>query len=203
MDSALSVVSKVRALKRFKSGETIFHSGGTPLGLYTVQSGLVKIESLSNEGLAHTLRLLGSGSILGYRSLFAGENYRASALAVEDCELCFIPRHDLFEIFKNSPQVALNIVSHISKDLGRAEEKWVTQIDREAPERVAEALLFLNDHFQDQTWTRREIAEWAGTTPETVMRTLSQFEKDGWIDLLGRRIQIRSREKLKEKAQGA
>ncbi|MCK6599626.1 MAG: helix-turn-helix domain-containing protein, partial [Bdellovibrionaceae bacterium] len=63
-----------------------------------------------------------------------------------------------------------------------------------------EAILFLQDHFKDQLWTRKEIAQWAGTTPETVMRTLSQFEKEGLIDQSGRRIIIIKRDKIQEKA---
>lgn len=78
-----------------------------------------------------------------------------------------------------------------------AEEKWVGQMDKGAPERVAEALVFLQDHFSQQQWTRREIAQWAGTTPETVIRTLAQFEKDGLIDQSdGRNIRILSKERL-------
>jgi len=82
-----------------------------------------------------------------------------------------------------------------------AKEKWMDQMDKGASERIAEALLFLQDHFSHQNWTRREIAQWAGTTPETVIRTLSQFEKEGLIDQTdGRSIRILSKEKLRERA---
>ncbi|MNL55757.1 transcriptional regulator FixK [compost metagenome] len=75
-------------------------------------------------------------------------------------------------------------------------------MDKGASERIAEALLFLQDHFKHQNWTRREIAQWAGTTPETVIRTLAQFEKEGLIDQSdGRSIRILLKEKLQERAQ--
>lgn len=200
-DEALALITKIRTSSHYKSNQTIFYAGNAPLGVFTVQSGLVKLEVISAKGTAHTLRLMGPGSILGYRSLFAGEPYQASAIAVEDSELCFLPKDGLLNLAKTNPQVALNLMSYLAKDLRKAEEKWVYQIDKEAPERVAEALLFLQDHFLGQDWTRREIAEWAGTTPETVMRTLSQFEKNGWISTQGRAIQILNKEKIKEKAQ--
>ncbi|MBY0314044.1 MAG: Crp/Fnr family transcriptional regulator [Bdellovibrionales bacterium] len=201
LDEVVSAISQVRTMVSFKTDQYIFYSGNSPVGIYTIESGLVKLEVNSPKGSAHTLRLMGPGSILGYRSLFANEPYQASAIAVEDSQLCFIPKSDILKIATTQPQAALNLMSYLAKDLRLAEEKWMYQIDKEAPERVAEALLFLMDHFQDQEWTRREIAEWAGTTPETVMRTLGQFEKSGWIQQDGRRIQIINKNKIKEKAQ--
>lgn len=198
----LLMMEKARVTCRFKSGQVIFYSGNDPLGIFTIQKGLVKLEVTSPAGAAHTLRLIGPGGTLGYRSLFASEPYHASAVAVEDCELCFVPKAEIMSIFKTHPDLAMKLLSHISKDLRMAEEKWMGQMDKGASERIAEALLFLQEHFIHQSWTRREIAQWAGTTPETVIRTLSQFEKDGIIDQTdGRNIRILSKDKLRERAE--
>lgn len=200
-DEAVKIIAKIRSSVKFKADQVVFYAENNPLGIYTVQSGLVKLEVISPKGTSHILRLMGPGSVLGYRALFADEPYHASAIAVEDCELCFLPKSEIINLTQTHPQIALNLMSFLSKDLRQAEEKWIYQIDKEASERVAEALLFLMDHFKQQDWTRREIAEWAGTTPETVMRTLAQFEKNGWIQQDGRQIQIVDRNKIKEKAQ--
>jgi CRP-like cAMP-binding protein len=199
---SLDAISQARITCRFKKDQVIFYSGNDPLGIFTIQKGLVKLEVTSPNGMAHTLRLMGPGAALGYRSLFASEPYHATAVAVEDCELCFIPKADILSVFKNHPQMALRLLEHVSKDLRLAEEKWMDQMDKGAPERIAEALLFLQDHFEHQGWTRRDIAQWAGTTPETVIRTLAQFEKEGLIDQTdGRQIRVVSKEKLKIRAQ--
>lgn len=198
----LLLMEKARVTCRFKSGQVIFYSGNDPLGIFTIQKGLVKLEVTSPAGAAHTLRLIGPGGTLGYRSLFANEPYHASAVAVEDCELCFVPKAEIMNVFKSHPDLAMKLLSHISKDLRLAEEKWMGQMDKGASERIAEALLFLQDHFIHQNWTRREIAQWAGTTPETVIRTLSQFEKDGLIDQTdGRNIRILSKDRLRDRTE--
>lgn len=184
----------------YKSGQTIFFAGAKPLGLFAVQSGIVKLEVLSPQGAAHTIRLIGPGGVLGYRSLFSGENYHASAVATEEVQLCFLPKAEILGLFSTQPELAMKFLSYMSKDLRQAEEKWVDQMDKEAGERVAEALLFLEQHFNDLDWTRKEIAEWAGTTPETVIRTLSQFEKEGLIDQSNRMIRIANRPALQQKA---
>lgn len=184
----------------FKAQQIIFNQGDNPKGLYNVSSGLVKLESLSAQGQAHTLRYLGSGSALGYRSLFSREPYKASAIAIEKTEICFLPAEVLFNVLKHRPETALKIIELLSKDLRIAEQKWTAQMDKDASERIAEALIFLQEQFAHQNWTRKEIAEWAGTTPETVIRTLAAFEKEGLIDQSqGRTIKLINKQKLIEK----
>lgn len=196
---AIDEIQASKSTCNFKAGQTIFYAGNDPLGIFTIQKGLVKLEVTSESGTSHTLRFLGPGGALGYRSLFSNEPYHATAVAVEDCTLCFVPKSTLHNLVKNHPSTAMQLLAHISKDLRAAEEKWLDQMDKGASERIAEALLFLQDHFTHQSWTRREIAEWAGTTPETVIRTLSQFEKDGLIDQTdGRNIRLLQKEKLKD-----
>jgi len=198
---SLHAIEKARMVCRFKAGQTIFYSGNDPLGIFTIQSGVVKLEVASLSGATHTLRLVGPGGALGYRSLFANEPYHATAVALEDCELCFIPKADIMAVFKSHPELAMKLLEHVSKDLRMAEEKWMGQMDKGAPERIAEALLFLQEHFVHEAWTRRDIAQWAGTTPETVIRTLAQFEKEGLIDQTdGRNIRILSKDLLKERS---
>lgn len=198
----LETVLKAKTTCRFKAGQVIFYADNDPLGVYTIQSGLVKLEVSTSNGSAHTLRIVGPGGTLGYRSLFAGEPYHASAIAVEDCELCFVPRKHILDIFQSNPELTMKLLSHISKDLRVAEEKWLNQMDKGASARIAEALLFLQENFSHQNWTRREIAQWAGTTPETVIRTLAQFEKEGLIDQKeGRTIILLSKEMLKSKSE--
>ncbi|MFP5519728.1 MAG: Crp/Fnr family transcriptional regulator [Bdellovibrionia bacterium] len=198
----VEILERSKVMTKYKPGQTIFYAGNDPLGLYTVSRGLVKLETVSATGAAHTLRLVGSGGTLGYRSLFSNEPYHASAVAIEDTEICFIPRSDIMTIFAGHPEIAMKLLNHLSKDLRQAEMKWMDQMDKGAGERVAEALLFLQEHFQHQEWTRREIAQWAGTTPETVIRTLAQFEREGIIDQTeGRLIHIKNRDKLKERSQ--
>lgn len=73
----------------FKPNQIIFYQGNEPLGLFTISTGLVKLEMTSEHGQTHTLRYLGPGSALGYRSLFSNENYQATAVATEMSEICF------------------------------------------------------------------------------------------------------------------
>lgn len=199
-DEISETISKIKADCRYKVGDAIFRAGDAPLGLFSVRSGVVKLETLSEDGAAHTVRIVGPGGLLGYRSFFKGEAYKKSAIVMEETEVCFLPRKEVFEMFKCHPELSLKMINQLTGDLDQAESKWVDQIDKGAPARVADALLFLNENFSGSNWTRKEIAEWAGATTETVIRTLAQLEKEGIISQNYKNFNILSEQKLIDKA---
>lgn len=195
-----SRIAVVKADCAYKSGEIIFRAGEKPLGLFSVRKGVIKLESLNEDGASHTLRLVGAGGLIGYRSFFSQSDYKHSAIAVEDSELCFVPAKEVLELFSCHPELGLKMINQLGLDLEQAESKWVDQIDKGAAARVADALLFLNEKFSNSSWTRKEIAEWAGTTTETVIRTLAVFEKEGIISQNYKNFTILNESKLHDKA---
>jgi CRP-like cAMP-binding protein len=111
-----------------------------------------------------------------------------------------IPKPAINELLERHPEVGMKLLAVISKELKAAENRLCAQTDKNAAERVAEAVLFLREKFPTQNWTRKEISEWAGTTPETVMRTLADFEGRGLIEQVGRKINIVNKGKMLEEA---
>jgi CRP-like cAMP-binding protein len=191
----LETVDTKKLIRDYKKGEVVFDRGDTPKGLFCLVSGLIKIETENAEGKTHILRLVGPGQSLGYRSLFSQEAYQARALAHDTSRVCFVPKVIVENLVAKSPQLALKFLSLLSEDVKRAEERLCSATDKSTSSRIADTILFLDKHYTpDKPWTRREIADWAGTSPETVMRTLSQFEEQGFIVSEGKRIKL-----LKEK----
>jgi len=135
-----------------------------------------------------------------YRTFFKGDVYKKTAIAIEPTEVCFLPRKEVIELFSCHPELGLKLINQLTTDLDRAESKWIDQIDKGAPARIADALMFLHENFQGSSWTRKEIAEWAGTTTETVIRTLAQFEKEGIIQQNYKNFTVLSEVKLSQKA---
>lgn len=187
---ASTIIEKSKLTCLYEKDEIIFHQGQTPVGLYSLQSGLVKVETITERGMAHTHRLAGPGDILGYRSLFTDEKYHASAIALQKTVACFIPKNEAMSIFSKYPELAFRLLNQLGQDLRKAEARWMGQVDRAAQSRIAEALLFLTESFESNQWTRKEIAQWTGTTPETVIRTLADFEAKGLISQKGRKISV-------------
>jgi CRP-like cAMP-binding protein len=195
-EAALKEISKSKSTHRYARGQAVFYSGNTPLGLFCVNQGIIKLESLSSDGKTHLLRVVSKGGVLGYRSLFSNEPYHATAIVNEDSEVCLIPRETFMKLTREYPEFMMRIVSKLSVELREAENRLESMADKEAPERVAEAVIYFKDHFPTQNWTRKELADWAGTSAETVMRVLAKFEEQGMIEQKGRVITVLQKQKL-------
>lgn len=137
---------------------------------------------------------------MGYRSILDGETYHCSAIALKDTEICFIPQSVFMRTLETDPLVALEVIRKLSTQVHVLEARLCNATDLKATERVAEALLLFQDRWTDRNWKRKELADWAGTTEETVIRTLSQLKDEGIMRQEGRKIIVTDRHRLLEKA---
>ncbi len=186
----LEQINNQKTLLSFKKGEVLFHEGDMPKGLYCLSSGVVRLNHHDTNGKEVLLRVHKRGDILGYRALFAEEPYHATAIAHETTEVCFIPFYVIKSIMCTDPNLSFSFLKQLSKELHSVEDRMSAVISKPVHSRVAEALIYFKEELPDSKWTRRDIAEWTGTTPETVMRTLAQFELEGLIRQEGRNIHI-------------
>jgi CRP/FNR family transcriptional regulator len=146
--------------------------------------------------------------VLGYRSLIAGTPYASYAMPIEDAQICFIPRSEFMEMLSSNAPFSLRMMSLLSSELRIAEEKMVELARKPVRERLAETLILLerkygleDDHkTMSIKLTREEIANIVGTATESVIRLLSDFKREGLIDLPGRKIQICNRRALLDAA---
>lgn len=197
-------LDEVKACTLYKKGQIIFAENGIPHGLYCINHGKVKLSTSGINGKEQILRLLKDGDVLGYRTLLSNGRYHCSAIALEDTRICFIPKNTFFDTIKKNPDVNFSLLELLSNNLKKAEEQIVSMAQKNVRERMAEALLFfkatygvneetnaLNLHF-----SREEIADFVGTSTETAIRLLSEFNNDEIITLSGKKISIVNHAKL-------
>jgi CRP-like cAMP-binding protein len=196
----LTTIDESKFHQHFKAGQNLFYAGNPASGVFCILSGTVKLEVQDDEGKTQIAQVYSKGGMIGYHALFSNDQYMSSAIAVEQTELCFIPKTTILELVKNNPELALKFLKQLSDDFRMMETRLHRVSSNSAVERIAEALLFLRENFQDKNWTRKEISEWASTTTETVIRTLADFETEGLIEQKGRLINILKRDKLLAKA---
>ena len=193
---ALELLAQNEILSHYKRGQCVFYAGNTPAGLHCIRHGVVKLETEGASGNGHILGVRQAGDLLGSRSLFADEDYDSSAVVHESVLISFIPKGLVLDLMKNYVNIATRLLAVVSKELRTADARLCAQRDKNAGERVAESVLFLSEQFPTQVWTRKEIAEWAGMRPETVMRALGDFEDRGLIAQRGRKIVVTNRDAL-------
>jgi CRP-like cAMP-binding protein len=196
----LSKIDEAKFHQHFKNGQNLFYSGNPASGIYCIVSGTIKLETQDVDGKTQIAQVYTAGGMIGYRALFSDDPYMSSAIASEPTEVCYIPKSTVFDLVQKHPEIAMGFLKQLSDDFRMMEARLHRQTANPAPERIAEALLFLRENFNEKNWTRKEIAEWAGTTTETVIRTLADFESEGLIEQKGRVINILKRDGLFKRA---
>ncbi len=200
----LDEVSEAKTHFFFKKRQNIFTEGSPVRGLYCIHKGKIKLHKMDLEGKEQIVRLAKENQVLGYRALFSEDRYNSTATALEDCEACFIPKSTVMDLMRREPKMAGQALKILTSDLKDAEERSVNLAHKHVRERIADTLLMLEEHHGfladgetiDSTLTRREIGGIAGTTTETTIRVISDFRKEGVIDLNGKKIRILDHRKL-------
>jgi CRP-like cAMP-binding protein len=210
--SSLKALNKEELLKMaecktsyiIKKGEPIFEEGETTNGIFCIKDGVCKLTKLSANGKDQIVKLVKPGELLGQRSLISEEPTNLSAVALEDMEVCFIPKKEIMEFFNENNQFSMNVMKTICGDLKDADDHMVSLAQKSVKERLAETLLHLEDTFgknEDGSLhiqlSREELAGMIGTATESCIRLLSEFNKTGLIELIGKKISLVDRNKLK------
>jgi CRP-like cAMP-binding protein len=191
-----------------KKGEPIFEEGESVNGIYCVKDGVCKLSKLSANGKDQIVKLIKPGELLGQRSLISDEPTNLSAVALEDMEVCFIPKSEIISFFNQNNQFSMNVMKTICGDLKEADDHMVSMAQKSVKERLAETLLHLEDTFGKNNdgslhiqLSRDELAGMIGTATESCIRQLSELNKSGIIDLKGKKITLLDRNKLKKMAE--
>lgn len=202
MESAGSVnglqsLAENRNVRTYKKRELVYSEGNYPNAVYFLVKGKVKI-SRSNEGAKELITSLHKdGDFFGYAALLEEGQYKESASALEDSEICTIPKEDFFGLLYRSADVSRRFIKMLSDDLVEKEEQLIRLAYNSVRKRVAEALVMVADRFKKEgednfsmNISREDLANLAGTATETTIRTLSDFKEEGLVEVKGGTITV-------------
>ena len=196
-------ISSCKTSKIVKKGEVIFEEGEMLNGVYCVKDGICKLSKLSANGKDQIIKLVVKGELLGQRSLISEESSNLKATALNDMELCFIPKSEIIDDLRKNVSFSFDVLKNMSQDLKEADDIIVNMAQKSVRQRLAEALISINSSFgtnPDGTLSvllsREDYASIVGTATESAIRVLSQFKKEGLISTIGKQIKIEDLEGL-------
>lgn len=177
---------ETKHFKTLKKKQTLYHQGDVPEGVYFIENGVMGLFHISEEGHETLFRVFGRGSVLGHRAYFANEPYHADAIALSEVSLVHVSPQECDRLCKEHPDLMKDMIAHLAMELKNAELRLAGLQDFTAPQRIVQAIVYLKLNHPTQRWTRKEIAEYAGTTNESVTRVMSDLEKQGLLIKEGR-----------------
>lgn len=207
--SELSKISSCKTSIKIKKGEVLFDEGEHINGVYCISDGVCKVSKMSSNGREQIIHLVNRGDFLGERSLVNDDVANLKATAINDMEVCFIPREEIISDLKQNPDFSMNILKDMANSLKNADNLIVDMAQKTVKQRLAEMLLNLErkfGHNQDNVLnihlSREDIANIIGTATESAIRLLSEFKREEIISLKGKNISLNNIPKLKKIAQG-
>lgn len=190
-------VSACKTTQVIKKGDTIFEEGDTLNGIYCIRDGVCKMTKLSENGKDQVVKLALKGGMIGQRSLVSGEPSNLTATAVNDMQICFVPKNEILEDLQKNSNFSMDVLKNMAIDLKNSDDQLVDMAQKTVKQRLANTLVYIQhkfgsnaDGFTMLTLSREDYASIVGTATESAIRILSQFKKEGLISTKGKQIKI-------------
>lgn len=193
--------------KSYKKDSVILMEEEAGSALFVIISGKVKISRTSNDGREVILSILNESDFFGEMAILDGLSRSATVVAIEESELFIIQRNDFLDMLKQFPEISIALLTELTSRLRIADMKIKALSLKDAEGKVATVILQLADDMGkikqgvveiEKLPLQQDLANMAGTSRETISRTLHTFAKKGLVELDGSKLRILNYEKFKE-----
>ena len=206
-ENTLEQISKLGIRKNFTKDSVVLFEHETGSALFVIVSGKVKVSRVSDDGKEVILTILGESDFFGEMAILDGLARSANVTAMEDSELFIIQRSEFLELLQSHPEIAIALLQELTQRLRSADMKIKSLSLKDAEGKVATVILQLADDIGkikhgtveiEKLPFQHDLANMAGTSRETISRTLHSFAKKGMVELDGSKLKILDYEKFKE-----
>lgn len=179
----------------YKRGESVYETGDRSNYVYLILKGVVKTHTMDANGKELITGLFKADDFLGFTSFDENTPYTETATAVEDVEVVGISKKEMKEILINNREVSLELMNLLADNLSEIKEQLIRMAYSSVRKKTANTILQfvqIMDKKPDSPIRilRSDLASTAGIATESLIRTLSEFKKDGLVEIEGRDIRV-------------
>jgi len=198
--------------ERLQAKRTLFLQGDPAERFYMVNKGRLKLSKLNELGKEAIIRYIGAGEMAAAVAVLKGRDYPVTAEAVEETEVTGWDKPALLQLLRSHPEMAVNMLAVVLERLEEVQQRYLELCSESVEQRIARSLLRLmqragrrcaNGVLIDLPLSRQNIADYSGTTLYTASRTLSSWEKKGWVQSGREKVVITDPHALVKFAEGS
>jgi len=198
-DSDLNRIASKMVSRDYQKGQMILLEESTGETFFIMTSGTVKVTRLSDDGREVILALLGESDFFGEMSLLDGEGRSANIVANEDSQVMTLSRRDFLECLETYPKIAISLLEELAVRLRKSDQQIESLSLSDSEQRISITLIRLaeergtikrGDVTVQNLPYQQDIANMAGTSRETVSRTLKLLEDKKLVKRNGSDITI-------------
>jgi CRP/FNR family transcriptional regulator len=203
--AALKDLDAIKFNSAYPADAVLFIEKQTARGIYVLCQGEVKLTVGSSEGKTLILRIARPGDVLGLVAALAGQAHEVTAETLRPCQVAFIPRDAFLRFLTKHPEAYPMVAQQLGMHYQTACEQLKTvALSTSVQERLAKLLLEFSSQGRGTAQgtrftvplTHEEIAQFIGTTRETVTRTLSEFKRQDLVTIQGSTMTVQNRPAL-------
>ncbi len=209
---AVAKLQAIKATSVYPKGTLLCLEGRAPRGVFLLCTGRAKLSTTSSEGKSIILRVAEPGEVLGLTATVSNTPYEATVETLEPTQANFISQADFTSFLRDYPEVGMKVAQQLTHNCKCAyDEIRSLGLSNSVPEKIAKLVLQWAEHPLDLanrkksdgiairvTLTHDEIAQFAGTSRESVSRVLGGFKKKGWLRIKGATWSILNKDALEK-----
>ena len=185
----------------YKAGETICKQGSFASHILYLRKGLVRV-FMEGKDKNMILSIVPDANFIGLTSLLGDNIFHYSASAYEDCEVCLLDIKLFNHFIHQNAEFGASVIESINLNTIKMFERIFSVSQKNIPGRFADLILYLSEDIYKKKeftfpFTRKELAELASMSIESLSRVLKDFNSDGMVEIKGKNIQIKNIDKLK------
>ncbi len=200
-EEAILALCDNKVEQSFRKGDVINREGDPITSFKYLKSGLVKLFRNTSSGEEQVITFTRPFEFVSNMSIFSGEKYRYSVSALEDSVVCIVRLSYIKDLFLKNGAFAMGLLTRMAE----INEKIIGQAldlrQKNLIGRIAYVILYFskeiyNSKIFDLPVSRKEIADYIGMSTANVIRTMSEFKKEGIISIDGKTIEVADFNKL-------
>src|SRR6185312_9995681 len=202
-EDALEKLTDTKVINHYKKKQRIYSEGNHPHSLYYLNSGKIRTYKINENGKELTISLYNAGDFFGYNALLENSVYKENAETLEESEIGTIGRQDFEILINNNKKVAQKFIKLLAHNVSEKEEQLINLAYNSLRKRVADSIITLSKKYKEEGNTdfiihisREDLAHIAGTTTESLIRTLSDFKSEKLIEAEAGYVKVLNEKKL-------
>jgi CRP/FNR family transcriptional regulator len=205
-DDLVQLDQIINRSQTFKRGQSLFTADAKFDALYVVRSGSFKTTTSTSNGREQVTGFYFPGEFIGLDAIHE-QFYQSNAKSMESSTVCALPYENLQEIGKEMPQLQIQLLSRLSKELSGDKSLMLLLGKKTAEEKLATFLLSLSKRFKERgfsatdfqlSMSRGDIGNHLGLAVETVSRLFSRFQDEGLVEIHGKSISLSNKQALED-----
>jgi CRP-like cAMP-binding protein len=206
-EDQLDKIARMGSHQKYKKDAVILFEHEDSAGLFIIAKGKVKVSRYSDDSREVILAILSESDIFGEMSILDGYSRSATVTSIVDSEIFLLKRDDFLQLLKSNHDIVTSMLQELTRRLRVADMKIKALSMKDSEGKIAAVLIQLADEIGKIAFGKAEIeklpyqhdlANMAGTSRETISRTLHTFAKKGFVELDGAGLRILNYSKFKE-----